>query len=100
MTAAQAESQSFLVAAFYAFTSLSPAELESLLIELPQLASREQVVGSVLLAPEGVNGTISGPDQGVTAPLDFAAPALGHTRVRRGCKLCCVELPPIVCGPS
>ena len=70
MTAAQAESQSFLVAAFYAFTSLSPAELESLLIELPHLASREQVVGSVLLAPEGVNGTISGPDQGVTLILD------------------------------
>ena len=70
MTAAQAESQSFLVAAFYAFTSLSPAELESLLIELPHLASREQVVGSVLLAPEGVNGTISGPDHGVTLILD------------------------------
>ena len=70
MTAAQAESQSFLVAAFYAFTSLSPAELESLLIDLPYLASREQVVGSVLLAPEGVNGTISGPDQGVTLILD------------------------------
>ena len=70
MTAAQAESQSFLVAAFYAFTSLSPAELESLFIDLPHLASREQVVGSVLLAPEGVNGTISGPDQGVTLILD------------------------------
>ena len=66
MKAAQAESPSFLVAAFYAFTSLSPAVLESLLKDLPELAFREQVVGSVLLAPEGVNGTISGPDQGLS----------------------------------
>ena len=70
MKAAQAESPSFLVAAFYAFTSLSPAALESLLTDLPELAFCEQVVGSVLLAPEGVNGTISGPDQGVTAILE------------------------------
>ena len=70
MTAGQAESPSFLVAAFYAFTSVSPADLESLLTNLPSLARREKVVGSVLLAPEGVNGTISGSDQGVATILD------------------------------
>ena len=70
MTAAQAESPSFLVAAFYAFTSLAPPELDSLLTDLPVLASREQIVGSVLLAPEGVNGTISGPDLGVNGILE------------------------------
>ena len=70
MTAVQAESPPFLVAAFYAFTSLSPADLESLLTDLPSLARREHVVGSVLLAPEGVNGTISGPDQGVAEILE------------------------------
>ena len=70
MTAAQAESPSFLVAAFYAFTSLAPPELDSLLTDLPVLASREQIVGSVLLAPEGVNGTISGSDRGVNGILE------------------------------
>ena len=70
MTAVQAESPPFLVAAFYAFTSVSPADLESLLTDLPSLARREHVVGSVLLAPEGVNGTISGPDQGVAEILE------------------------------
>ncbi|KZR86753.1 putative rhodanese-related sulfurtransferase [Synechococcus sp. MIT S9509] len=60
----------YLVAAFYAFTSLAPDELGSLLTDLPELASREQVVGSVLLASEGVNGTISGPDRGVTMILE------------------------------
>ena len=63
-------SSDYLVAAFYAFTSLAPDELGSLLTDLPELASREQVVGSVLLAPEGVNGTISGPDHGVKLILE------------------------------
>ena len=55
----------FLVAAFYAFTPLERDTLALLLKELPALAAQGTVLGSVLLAPEGVNGTISGPDQGV-----------------------------------
>ena len=55
----------FLVAAFYAFTPLERDTLSLLLKELPALAAQETVLGSVLLAPEGVNGTISGPDEGV-----------------------------------
>ena len=70
MTAVQAEHPTFLVAAFYAFTPMSAAELECLLTDLPSLARRQQVVGSVLLAPEGVNGTISGPDEGVAKILE------------------------------
>ena len=70
MTAAQAERPTFHVAAFYAFTALAPDEMGSLLTDLPELASREQVVGSVLLAPEGVNGTISGPAHGVNLILE------------------------------
>lgn len=85
MTAAQADNSTFLVAAFYAFTAVSASELESLLRDLPGLASREQVVGSVLLAPEGVNGTISGPDQGVTEILDYlrARITLGNAHFER-----------------
>ena len=55
----------FQVAAFYAFTPLESHTLELLLKELPVLAAQGHVLGSVLLAPEGVNGTISGPDEGV-----------------------------------
>jgi len=55
----------FQVAAFYAFTPLESHTLELLLKELPVLAAQGDVLGSVLLAPEGVNGTISGPDEGV-----------------------------------
>ena len=55
----------FLVAAFYAFTPLERDTLALLLEELPALAAQGNVLGSVLLASEGVNGTISGPDEGV-----------------------------------
>jgi len=55
----------FQVAAFYAFTPLETHTLDLLLEELPVLAAQGHVLGSVLLAPEGVNGTISGPDEGV-----------------------------------
>ena len=55
----------FLVAAFYAFTPLEGDTLARLLEELPALAAQGNVLGSVLLASEGVNGTISGSDEGV-----------------------------------
>jgi UPF0176 protein len=58
------------VAAFYAFTPLNGQQRESLLINLPTLASENSVVGSILVAHEGVNGTISGPALGVEALLE------------------------------
>ena len=58
-----------LVAAFYAFTPLREEQRETLLSRLPTLASDSDVVGSVLVASEGVNGTISGPEAGVNAVL-------------------------------
>ena len=58
------------VAAFYAFTPLNGQQRESLLINLPTLASENSVVGSILVAHEGVNGTISGPVLGVEALLE------------------------------
>ena len=69
MTASQ-EAAPFLVAAFYAFTPLDSQRLEALLTDLPLMARRADVVGSILIAPEGVNGTISGPDVGVQVMLD------------------------------
>ena len=59
-----------LVAAFYAFTPLEADRRELLLERLTSLAEQGGVLGSILVAQEGVNGTISGPEHGVTAVLD------------------------------
>ena len=58
-----------LVAAFYAFTPLDDDQREALLNALPPLARQGGVLGSVLVAKEGVNGTISGPKTGVESLL-------------------------------
>ena len=63
------ESHKILVAAFYAFTPLDDTRREELLEILPTLARDRAVLGSVLVANEGVNGTISGPEPGVDAVL-------------------------------
>lgn len=56
------------IAAFYKFTPLPDyADLREPLLTLGQ---QRGVLGSILLAAEGVNGTISGPDDGVNAILD------------------------------
>ncbi|MEB3254462.1 MAG: rhodanese-related sulfurtransferase [Synechococcus sp.] len=65
-----------LVAAFYAFTPLNDEQRETLLALLPPLARDGNVLGSVLVAPEGVNGTISGPESGVHAVLDHLRDSL------------------------
>ncbi|WP_398324726.1 rhodanese-related sulfurtransferase [Vulcanococcus sp.] len=55
------------VAAFYGFTAM--AELPALQVELRALAEAGAVRGTILLAEEGVNGTISGPEASVQAVL-------------------------------
>ena len=65
-----------LVAAFYAFTPLEADRRELLLERLPDLAEKGGVLGSILVAQEGVNGTISGPEHGVTAVLDHLRTSL------------------------
>ena len=55
------------VAAFYGFTAM--AALPHLQAELRGLAEAGAVRGTILLAEEGVNGTISGPEPGVQAVL-------------------------------
>ena len=65
-----AKNSRLLVAAFYAFTPLDDERRETLLTRLPSLAREGDVLGSVLIAHEGVNGTISGPESGVNAVLE------------------------------
>ena len=61
------EGPDVLVAAFYRFTAM--ANLQGLRGELHELAAASEVRGTILLAEEGVNGTISGREAGVAAVL-------------------------------
>jgi UPF0176 protein len=80
-----AKNSRLLVAAFYAFTPLDDKLRETLLISLPTLARDGSVLGSVLVAHEGVNGTISGPESAVDAVLDHlrASLVLGNDHYAR-----------------
>jgi UPF0176 protein len=66
MTGPPSES-GLLVAAFYRFAALE--DLADLRSELVGLAAGHGVRGTILLAAEGVNGTIAGPEAGVLAVL-------------------------------
>ncbi len=58
-----------MVAAFYRFSPLGADDLPALRAELHALAAAAGVRGTILLAGEGVNGTISGPAAGVKQVL-------------------------------
>ncbi|MGB5136614.1 MAG: rhodanese-related sulfurtransferase [Prochlorococcaceae cyanobacterium] len=68
-----------LVAAFYRFAALEG--LPALRTELLDLASALGVRGTILLASEGVNGTIAGPDAGVEALLARLRQVVGLARL-------------------
>ncbi|MEI6616381.1 MAG: hypothetical protein WCL59_07350, partial [Cyanobium sp. ELA507] len=53
------------VAAFYRFAAFQAAELPPLRERLLAIGAIGDVKGTVLLAPEGVNGTVSGPEEGL-----------------------------------
>ena len=80
-----AKDSRLLVAAFYAFTPLDEEHRETFLSSLPTLARESSVLGSVLVAHEGVNGTISGPEPGVEAVLNHlrASLVLGNDHYAR-----------------
>ena len=59
-----------LVAAFYSFTPLHDEQRETLLMVLKTSARNHGVLGSILIAHEGVNGTISGAERGVNLLLE------------------------------
>jgi UPF0176 protein len=72
------------VAAFYRFTTLSAGVLPALREQLQQLGRSVGVRGTVLLAEEGVNGTISGEPEAVEALLAAlkAGAGLGELEVK------------------
>lgn len=59
----------YLVAALYKFVSLPDfAELQQPILQCCKI---NQVMGTILLADEGINGTVAGPEKGVNALLSF-----------------------------
>lgn len=58
-----------MVAAFYKFVALP--DFKELQQGIQQYAISNEVMGTILLADEGINGTVSGPEKGVRALLDF-----------------------------
>ena len=76
------DTQPVQVAAFYRFTAM--AELPTLRSELLELAVQGGVRGTILLAEEGINGTISGPEAGVQRLLAQLRqlPGLEHLEAR------------------
>ncbi len=63
----QSAKNQIVVAAFYKFSDLP--EFAAYREQLQDVASRNDVVGTILLAHEGVNGTIAGPRRGIDAVI-------------------------------
>jgi len=57
------------ITTFYQFAGLP--DFQELKSRLEELGGKEKVLGTVILAKEGINGTISGPKEGVLAFMNF-----------------------------
>ena len=68
---------SFQVTSFYCFTSISEETISILLTDLLDIAIENKIKGSVLLAEEGVNGTICGDSKGIEKLLTKIQSLLG-----------------------
>ncbi|MEC9027611.1 MAG: rhodanese-related sulfurtransferase [Cyanobacteriota bacterium] len=66
----QTSADLFQVATFYSFTAWPEVTIACLLQDLLSLGDEHQLMGTVLLAEEGVNGTICGSVGGVSALLE------------------------------
>lgn len=66
----------YKIAALYHFTRFDAPE--TLKPSLEAICAAEEVIGTLLLAHEGINGTIAGPSKGIAAVLD-------HVRSLPGC---------------
>ena len=59
----------YTVATFYHFADLPDFEAKQ--VPIKAFCDSQSVLGTIILAPEGINGTIAGPSAGITATLDF-----------------------------
>ena len=68
--------KSFIIAAFYQFAEFH--DFEDWRFPLKEFGEQHQVRGSVLVASEGINGTVAGPREGVDAFLEKRQPVWQH----------------------
>ena len=64
-----AEEAPYVVAALYKFVDL--ADHQALQPHIQSLCDGHDILGTILLAPEGINGTVCGPEQGMAAFLKW-----------------------------
>jgi len=64
-----AANDGFVVAALYKFVSLD--DIDGLRQTLQQLCDKNQILGTILLAKEGINGTIAAPRDSMTQCLNW-----------------------------
>ncbi len=57
----------YSVSGFYRFFAISQSEIEDVLARLEQAAKSLEICGLLILATEGINGTIAGSEEGVSA---------------------------------
>jgi UPF0176 protein len=69
MTPVQSDSQAFVVAALYQFVRLE--DCDALQVSLTHLLKEHAVRGTLLLAHEGINGTVAGTRAGIEALKSF-----------------------------
>jgi UPF0176 protein len=72
----------FYMTSAYCFVPLEAASLESLRIQILTFMESEGVLGHVVLAPEGVNFTVSGSESGVAGFRDLIVSVCAPREVR------------------
>lgn len=74
--------KSYAIAAFYYFQSILPESVEARGAELEELGKNSGLRGLIILAPEGINGTISGQSQeAVITYLEKVSGILGFPKI-------------------
>lgn len=69
------KSDQIVVAALYKFVSLP--DFEEIKPRLETVCTENSVLGTLLLAREGINGTVSAPRAGIVALMNFCGPIPG-----------------------
>ena len=69
LSRAEADGHGYVVAAMYKFVTLT--DITSLQQTIVKLCTKHQALGTILLADEGINGTIAVPIDGMTAILNW-----------------------------
>jgi len=64
-----AKGMEYTVATFYHFADLPDFEAKQ--VPIKAFCDGQSILGTIIIAPEGINGTIAGPSAEITATLDF-----------------------------